>query len=285
MGNKRKAIHFIIAALLINILLDWMDPPQRLHSHTYFDYAYLVIAFQLLVGVGFLAVMASQVSRDIEGFKKTDQTAVPVKWTMALKVFVIVVSVGILFNTLMFYVPVYYGKCPFPSFQDIVYRYDVSQRSGIEKVLLNVGDLGCVNSPGYETLKPVEQEGKIVDGRWYSFAAAIQDAAPFHVDERVVIYEDGITQEKFEELAGKVEGVDDDLLVIALPDNLSQLDHSRVICTKHEIARDCWIYLAHGKIFVRLLMDGENTPEFNELAFKATEVVANRLLHYQQESD
>lgn len=286
MGNKRKAMAFLLTAALINLFNEWIA--QRNYFPADLQLWMVVLIVQIVVGVAFWVLLVDFVRINMREFQFSGKQPVPTHWTIIFKFLLITTVLPITINYTLYYLPAIYGYCGFPRLQKIVYQVQVINRAGLEKVFLSRNDFGC---DWYWTIEDshIEEITETTQTSFYHLvgyyrSVTHRDSSMF-MTEMVYKLAEPVTKERFAQfLADGKTGYSAESAWSVM--DISEYDLQQLLsearCRNVYGEKICTIYLADESLIVRLVVRWHGDPKLNEIVKQITQTTAQRMLAYNQ---
>lgn len=288
MGNKRKAIAFLVAAGSLSLLDRWFD--VRNAELYLFQLSVIVLGLKAGIFLAFAALVADVVRVDIREFRWSGKKPVPTHWSIMIVFFIIATVLPAILNYSLYSLPAIQGRCPFPRFQNVAYYFHIRNRVGIEKLFLNSIDFGCGwYWFGENTFTFPHDRTDVIQSRSYDlngvYASVTEPKSSIRIMETVYQLDHPVTKELFTQFLADARtgySAESDWLAMDISEYDLQNLLSEARCRKLYDEKNCMIYLADQSLIVRLVATWQGDVKLNDYVKQATEKTAQRLLQYSE---
>ncbi len=265
-GNKRKAIVFVCVTICMMFFLKWIKPSQLDWQYYGKGVVYSLYFARVLIGLVFSFVVMKINWWDIEDFISAGKLVNRIGSGLVLAIWIGMALIWTSLNAGAEYMGKFTSYCHFPRLLDVVYRYQVSQRTGLDSILMRRSDLSCDLIWRSET---------------YEDPFNLSENDSFRVYQDVFFYEQPVGQKEFDEAISWSANAEDADLGIVLPTNQPKPDFMKIYCSHNSVTKKCSVYLAHGRTLVHLRFLGDNAPGFDEYIASPVLLISQRILQFE----
>ena len=281
MGNKRKAIVFVCVTICMMFFLKWIKPSQLDWQYYGKGVVYSLYFARVLIGLVFSFVVMKINWRDVEEFIGAGKPVTRVGSSLVLAIWLGLALIWIPINLGAEYMGRFTSYCHFPRLLDIVYRYQVSQRTDLDSILMRRSDFSCDLIWMHETYEDSSSlsENEMIQS--YRLSGVYGENDSFRVYQDVFFYEQPVGQKEFDEAISWNANAEDADLGIVLPTNQPKPDFMKIYCSHNSVTKECSVYIAHGRTLVHLRFLGDNAPGFDEYIVSPVLLISQRILQFE----